>query len=136
MDSLVLSRDNFVFIWTISTMFSLSECEPFIFWNLFKVNVLKKIPYDFVSFYSLFVRVEGVTDVINKSIIITWWKQKAKRTPCRIKNSYLGFFSGPHHIPSSVAMGFIYLFESSTEEILICNRRVLISVFLQWIFHS
>ena len=32
MDDLVLSRDNFVvFIRTISTMFSLSECEPFIF---------------------------------------------------------------------------------------------------------
>ena len=32
MDDLVLSRDNFiVFIRTISTMFSLSECEPFIY---------------------------------------------------------------------------------------------------------
>ena len=58
MDDLVLSRDNFVvFIRTISTMFSLSECEPFIFWNQFKVNVFKKKSAWF--YFLLFVICEG-----------------------------------------------------------------------------
>jgi len=86
MDGLVLSRNNFfVFIWTISIMFSFSECEPFIFWNQFKVNMFflkKKIPHDFIFLYLLFVRVEGVT-------VLMWqkldWLYKNTRDALKLK---------------------------------------------------
>lgn len=55
--------------------------------------------------------------------VYTWWTLKAKRTPCRIKNSLFGSFSGPSSASSSDATRFMYFLANCTEESLICRRE-------------
>jgi len=66
---------------------------------------------------------KGCRSIWNKCPSITWWTRKAKRTPCRTKNSLAGSFSGPDNSSSSDATRFIYFFASCTDESLICKWR-------------